>query len=61
MFEISLLVAIARNSGIYINFIFLRKQQTKLGLQTDIENAAEPICCPVLKTADKCFEVYIVL
>ncbi len=39
-----------RNSVIYTKFTTTpRKQQTKVGLQNDIEKAAEPICCPILK------------
>jgi len=40
-FSDSMLVSIARNSGIYTKFTTC--------LQKDTENAAEPICCPVLK------------
>jgi hypothetical protein len=40
---------IARDSEIYTEFTTPRKQQTKVGLQKSTENAAEPICCPVLK------------
>jgi hypothetical protein len=53
MFNISQILyaflIITRNSGIYTKFTTPGKQQTKVDLQKGRENAAEPICGPVLK------------
>jgi hypothetical protein len=53
-----MLLFIARNSGTYNKFNTPRKH-SKAGQQIGTKIAAEPICCPILKEADKCFGVYI--
>jgi hypothetical protein len=58
----SIIVPTAKNSGIYTMVTPPPpKQQTKVGLQKGTENAAEPICCPVLRDDDKYFGVNLVI
>ncbi len=44
-----MLIFTARNFGIFPNITTTRKQQTKVGLKKDTENAIESACCPSLK------------